>query len=61
VAAQLYPRINVTTQHCLDFNDKYDNAEATHLGHAFHDDLSRLGEEIATRIELEDKLLAVMR
>jgi regulator of sigma D len=58
LAEQLYPRIAETTEHALDFNDKYDcHCEITD---SFHDDLSRLGEEIAARIELEDKLIAAL-
>ena len=58
LAAKLYPRIADTTQIALDFNDKYDVNEQWEIPLSFEDDLSRLGEELAVRIELEDKLIA---
>lgn len=57
LAAQLYPRIANTTQVALDFNDKYDVNEQWDIPLSFESDLSRLGEELAVRIELEDKLI----
>jgi|SRR5690606_38915494 regulator of sigma D len=57
LARELYPRIADTTSAALDFNDKYDG-EACDIGESFKADLSRLGEELALRIELEDKLIA---
>ena len=56
LAQQLYPRIAETTQKALDFNDGYDGSNVV-LGMSFHDDLSKLGELLATRIDLEDKLI----
>lgn len=58
LADKLYPRIADTTQVALDFNDKYDVSEQWEIPLSFEDDLSRLGEELAVRIELEDKLIA---
>ena len=58
LAEQLYPRIADTTEAALDFNDKYDCGDHCQISASFDDDLSRLGEELATRIELEDKLLS---
>jgi regulator of sigma D len=60
LAAQLYPRIAETTQTALDFNDKYDCGDHCEIGESLHKDLSRLGEELALRIELEDKLISKM-
>jgi regulator of sigma D len=51
-----------TTDSILDFNDKYDfqgNREAISL-ETLEQDLSRLGESIADRIELEDQLIQVL-
>lgn len=59
LAQDLYPRIADTTTLALDFNDKYDS-ERFEITDSFKSDLSRLGEELALRIELEDKLLARM-
>ena len=60
VAEQNYPRILETTDAAVAFNDKYDESDhELQLDH-LSDDLSKLGEELATRIELEDQLIAVM-
>lgn len=60
LAAELYPRIAETTTTALDFNDKYDTIENYEITEAFASDLSRLGESLAVRIELEDKLISSM-
>jgi regulator of sigma D len=59
-AAEFYPRIAETTDTALDFNDKYDCEDHCTALESLAEDLSRLGEELAVRIELEDKLLAAM-
>lgn len=59
LAEKLYPRISETTEVALDFNDKYD-AEHCEINGSLGDDLSRLGEELAVRVELEDQLLSAM-
>jgi len=60
LAAEVYPRIANTTDTALDFNDKYDCEDHCTALESLGADLSRLGEELAVRIELEDRLLAVM-
>lgn len=60
VANQLYPRIAETTEAALSFNDQYDTDERFELSGAFHESLSQLGEQLALRIELEDKLLKIL-
>lgn len=57
LAQELYPRIADTTSAALDFNDKYDG-DPCEIGDSFKSDLSRLGEELALRADLEDKLIA---
>ena len=57
LAENLYPRIAESTEAALDFNDKYDCGDHCEIAASFSDDLSRLGEELAARIELEDKLI----
>lgn len=57
LAQELYPRIAQTTTVVLDFNDRYEG-DACEITESFKDDLSRLGEELTTRIELEDRLIA---
>ena len=60
LAAELYPRIAQSTQLALDFNDKYDCEDhCTNLG-SLQNDLSKLGEILAQRIEWEDKLIEAM-
>lgn len=59
-AAEIYARIAATTDAALTFNDRYERLAAESLRHHLAEDLSQLGEELATRIELEDRLLAGM-
>lgn len=58
LARKLYPKLEATTTHILDFNDRYDTAEHSQA-HQEHmvDDLSRLGEIMTERFELEDQLI----
>jgi regulator of sigma D len=60
IAGDVYPNISEITQKILDFNDKYDCED--HCGDFSHlaDDLSDLGEQLADRIELEDKLIELL-
>ena len=59
LAEKLYPQISETTQMALDFNDKYESEAEQTFDQSFSDDLSKLGQALATRIELEDRLLSV--
>jgi regulator of sigma D len=60
LAEELYPQIAKTTQFALDFNDKYEHETEDAFNEEFSEDLSRLGQTLATRIELEDRLLQAM-
>jgi regulator of sigma D len=60
VAEDIYPRIVAAADVAVEFNDKYENLSGDALRAHLADDLSRLGEELAARIELEDRLLEVM-
>ena len=60
VAAQVYPRIAETTAQILDFNDNYDCEDHCDDLSGLAEDLSKLGESLADRITLEDKLIAVL-
>ena len=58
LAREVYPRISETTNCAVDFNDAFDQSIANpgsfdHYGER----LSKLGEELAIRFELEDKLI----
>ncbi|NIR31395.1 MAG: sigma D regulator [Gammaproteobacteria bacterium] len=60
LAEQIYPRIAETTQAVLDFNDKYEQAGESDDAAELSADLSKLGEHLAVRAELEDRLIAKM-
>jgi regulator of sigma D len=45
----------------VDFNDKYDAAGDAFSVEPLADDLSRLGENLAARFELEDALIQLLR
>ena len=64
VADRIYPRIVQTTDVILRFNDKYEdvdilngNAEVLTL---LDSDLSKLGETLAERIQLEDQVIGAI-
>jgi regulator of sigma D len=60
VAEHIYPRIAETTDAAVDFNDKYETLAEDELKTHLENDLSKLGEELAMRIELEDRLISSM-
>ncbi len=60
VANQIYPQILEATEFAVAFNDKYDQLTHTEPLDHLNDDLCKLGEEIAMRIEVEDRLLEAM-
>ena len=59
LANTIYPRIEKTTALAVEFNDTYDsgNKFTPELKSKLPQQLSQLGEELATRIELEDQLI----
>lgn len=57
VADEVYPSITSITQKILDFNDKYDCEDHCGDFSTLAEDLSDLGEKLADRIELEDRLI----
>ena len=57
IANRVYPSISSTTDHFVDFNDKYDGADNHESLVDLYKDLSSVGEAMAVRIESEDKLL----
>ncbi len=59
-ARKVYPKIAETTSVAVSFNDKYDSSSHALKLDDLPDDLSALGEQIAARIELEDRVLAVL-
>jgi len=59
LANAIYPRIEKTTLLAVEFNDTYDGISkfTDELKNNLPKQLSVLGEELATRIELEDQLI----
>lgn len=56
--ARLYPRIGETTELVLAFNDCLDDGSLAEAGpEALSQELSRLGEALASRFEMEDLLI----
>lgn len=60
IASEVYPQIVETTQSILDFNDKYDEADHELTINSLEADLSNLGEKLADRIELEDRVIEAL-
>ena len=56
-AHSLLDEVHATTQSALDFNDKY--LETDDLD-TLTDDLSQLGESLAARFEVEDRMIEVL-
>jgi len=60
VAGEVYSHIAEVSEQAVDFNDKYD-ASDHHLNlDVLPDDLSRLGERLAVRMEMEDRLISAL-
>jgi regulator of sigma D len=59
-AERIYPRVTEITAAAVAFNDKYEKLDGDSLRKSLASDLSRLGEELATRFELEDQLVQAM-
>jgi len=55
-AKDIYPEFEKTTESVVSFNDKYDSQKQTFSTNELEVDLSTLGEDLAKRIDLEDKL-----
>lgn len=64
VADKIYPKIVRTTDNILRFNDKYEAVDLLNGDKAIlallDSDLSRLGETLAERIQLEDQVIGAM-
>jgi regulator of sigma D len=61
LARRLYAPISRTTQAALAFHDRYDGELSRAELAALSEALSRLGENLAERIELEDRIVAAVR
>jgi regulator of sigma D len=60
MAEEIYPAFIEATETAVNFNDKYDLSDHQLVLDHLAEDLSELGETLATRIELEDKLVSCM-
>lgn len=60
LARRLYAPIARTTQAALAFHDRYDGDSSTADLSELWQDLSRLGERLAERIELEDRIVTAV-
>ena len=61
VAKEIYSEFSATTDAAISFNDKYDNVEKIEVFDDLEQDLSALGESLAKRSDLEDRLCEVMK
>lgn len=57
VAEEIYPRLSAATEAAVQFNDTYEKVDGDSLRKTLAQDLSKLGEELAARFELEDQLI----
>jgi regulator of sigma D len=60
VAEEVYPRIAATTDTAVAFNDSYESSDKNGLTGEMAAQLPQLGESLATRIDLEDRVIAQM-
>jgi len=60
LAMEIYPRIEQSTQIALAFDEKYNSENKNRQLNNFPEDVSMLGEELTTRIELEDQLIQLL-
>ncbi len=56
----ILPRIQVSTEMAIEFNDRYADANIKEIHPEMAHHLSMLGEKLAERFELEDRLIEVM-
>ena len=60
VARLVYPQIEEVTEKAVEFNDKYDASDHPLKLDSLPNDLSSLGERLALRLELEDRLVEAL-
>ncbi len=59
-ARKIFSRIDETSQLAVSFNDKYEAMDEAGIVKNLINDMPRLAEEIAERIDLEDRLINAM-
>ena len=61
LVAEIYPKISFTTEVALEFNDRYDSDEQCSQSiELLAKNLSRLGEVLVSRFDLEDRLIEAL-
>ncbi len=61
IAKEIYPQIAEASEIVSEFNDKYDEADhALDIAH-LDSDLNQLGETLAVRIEMEDRIIDALK
>ena len=60
IARQVYPQIEAMTEKAVEFNDRYDASDHSLKLDSLSQDLSQLGEDLAVRLELEDRLVKAL-
>lgn len=55
-----YPQIEEVTEKAVEFNDRYDASDHPLKLDSLPNDLSRLGERLALRLEFEDRLVEAL-
>jgi regulator of sigma D len=60
-AEELYPEFSATTDAAVAFNDKYEKLNDVMSFDSLDKELSSLGENLAKRIDLEDKLCELLK
>ena len=61
VATEIYPEFSGITDLSVNFNDKYEKVDDISVFSSLSEDLSELGESLAKRFDLEDRLCELMR
>ena len=59
-AEEVFPRLSAITEEVVEFNDRYEVLTPEKLAGGLSEDLSRVGETLAVRFELEDRLFAAL-
>jgi len=57
----MYPEFSAVTEATLAFNDKYENLDVMETFDTLSEDLSAMGESLAKRFDLEDRLCELMQ
>lgn len=60
IAEEVYPKIVEVADLVVDFNDKYESEQDEQELGQLDQDLSRLGAGLASRIEMEDRLVSAL-